>query len=67
MFEFADHAAARETAAASLEALFDVASRVGGAVPSGAAQVPAPATAPAAGLSKRDFLRGGNRRERREP
>jgi [NiFe] hydrogenase assembly HybE family chaperone len=65
MFEFTDHATARETAAASLQALFDAGSRVGSDVPEGAAPPPAPA--PAAGLSKRDFLRGGNRREPREP
>ncbi len=67
MFEFVDHAAARETAVASLQALFDAASRVGSDVPAGAVPPPATAPASAAGLSKRDFLRGGSRREPREP
>jgi [NiFe] hydrogenase assembly HybE family chaperone len=76
MFEFADHATAVDTAAASLAALFDAASRLGSDVPAGAEAKPAsaspapatPATATSAALSKRDFLFGGNKqREPREP
>ena len=76
MFEFADHATAVDTAAASLAALFDAASRLGSDVPAGAEVKPAPvsptpvtpATATSAALSKRDFLFGGNKqREPREP
>ncbi len=66
MFNFADHAAARATAAAALEALFDAAHRDGAQVP----QKPVPQAAPggaadtcasaptSAALSKRDFLFG---------
>ena len=49
VFEFADHEAARQTAAACLEALFDAAT---GAPP------PAKAVDTPASVSKRDFLRG---------
>ncbi len=76
MFEFADQAGAHDTAAAALDALFDVASRDRGEVPapqpagvaaaadarSGA--VPAP---PARVLSKRDFLFGPAARADRGP
>ena len=54
--EFADHASARATAEAALEALFDAANAPGadGYQPSGAKQEPA---GPAE-VSKRDFIRG---------
>ena len=69
VFEFADHDTAVSTAQASLRALFDAASRLGSDVPEGAAAPPEPPPAPpgAAGLSKRDFLRGGVRQAPREP
>jgi [NiFe] hydrogenase assembly HybE family chaperone len=74
MFEFADHATAADTAAASLAALFDAASRLGSDVPAGAEVKPpaatpaAPSPAAASALSKRDFLFGGTKqRESREP
>jgi [NiFe] hydrogenase assembly HybE family chaperone len=65
MFEFADHAGAHDTAAAALDALFDVASRDRGEAPplqpTGAAAAADPRSAavpapPAGVLSKRDFL-----------
>ncbi len=77
VFEFADHATAVSTADASLQALFDAANRLASDVPDDAAPQPAtppatpnaPGAAPsaAAGLSKRDFLRGGVRRNSRDP
>jgi [NiFe] hydrogenase assembly HybE family chaperone len=78
MFEFADHAAAHDTAVAALEALFDAAHRPASDVPPAgpalsSAHAPAPLSANAAGptpapaLSKRDFLFGGGTRGRREP
>ena len=58
MFEFADQASARHTARAALEALFDAGNRAE-ALPRDAAPKPEPAPAPAAaGMTKRQFLRG---------
>jgi len=61
MFEFSDHAAARDTAAAALLALFDVTHREAGQT---LAEVPAkPALARATGaVSKREFLLGRQHR-----
>jgi [NiFe] hydrogenase assembly HybE family chaperone len=77
MFEFADHAAAHDTAEAALVALFDAAHRPGSDAPSVAAAPAAAAPcattpvaavpAPAPALSKRDFLFGGSPRGPREP
>jgi len=74
MFDFADHAAARDTAAAALDALFDDANRPVSevtradasrpAVPSETAAAPALAPAP---LSKRAFLFGAAPRADRGP
>lgn len=67
MFEFADAAAARDTALAALQALFDPAQRPGSDVPPAedGKTLPAPAAPPA--LSKRDFLFGSGERGRRGP
>jgi [NiFe] hydrogenase assembly HybE family chaperone len=54
MFEFADQAGARDTAAAALDALFDVASRDAVDVPAAPTRVATPARP----VSKRDFLFG---------
>ena len=72
MFEFADHAAAHDTAVAALDALFDAAHRPASDVPPAEPAAPTPAAtaadpAPAPALSKRDFLFGGGSRGRREP
>ncbi len=62
MFEFADHAAAHDTAVAALAALFDAQHRPRSDAP------PQEPTAPAAPeLSKRDFLFRGAARGPREP
>ena len=61
MFEFADPAAAHDTAVASLAALFDAASRPAGELPAGPAADAVPAgdaAAAAATVSKRGFLFG---------
>jgi len=72
MFEFADHAGARDTAVAALDALFERSSRETGDVPSaqgGTSDRPAsPATAPAPRtLSKRALLFGLPQRSDRGP
>jgi [NiFe] hydrogenase assembly HybE family chaperone len=72
MFDFADHAAARDTAAAALDALFDGANRPAGEVTrASAARAAAPSkatTAPTpAPLSKRAFLFGVPPRADRGP
>ena len=71
MSDFDDHAVARDTARAALEALFDAAHREAGETGLAAAQplAPAPpAAAPAAGpMSKRDFLFGQRRHTDRGP
>lgn len=75
MFEFADPEAARATALAALQALFDPACRAPGAAPQPApvgsnAAAGTPATTPshgAAALSKRGFLFGVTPRAGREP
>jgi [NiFe] hydrogenase assembly HybE family chaperone len=67
MFDFADHAAAHDTAVAALAALFDPAHRLPGDVPPAEPAAPAPAAAPGQPLSKRDFLLGGGTRGARGP
>jgi [NiFe] hydrogenase assembly HybE family chaperone len=57
MFEFTDHADARATAVAALDALFDDASREAAEVAAAAQPAPEATAAPAARtVSKRDFL-----------
>ena len=58
MFDFANPAGARDTAAAALTALFDAAHRQAADTPSAAAGAPAAARPAAQPLSKRDFLFG---------
>jgi [NiFe] hydrogenase assembly HybE family chaperone len=71
MSDFDDHATARDTARAALEALFDAAHREAGETGLAAAQPLAPgpaAAAPAARpMSKRDFLFGQRRHTDRGP
>lgn len=67
MFEFADAAAAHDTAVAALAALFDAAHRPGSDLPPAEAAAPAEAAKPGPALSKRDFLFGGAGRGPREP
>lgn len=71
MFEFATQAGATDTAAAALQALFDVANRPVTDIPtalSPAGGVTSPVAAPLQpALSKRDFLFGSTARVRREP
>jgi len=61
MFEFADQAGARDTAAAALDALFDAALRRADELPApqpAGAHAPAPPAPVARPVSKRDFLFG---------
>lgn len=67
MFEFADHDAAHDTAVAALTALFDTAHRPGSDAPQTEPAAAVTGPAPAAALSKRDFLFGGGARGPREP
>lgn len=67
MFEFADHAAAHDTALAALQALFDPTQRPESDVPPAASPATEPSPAAPTALSKRDFLFGGGARGRREP
>jgi [NiFe] hydrogenase assembly HybE family chaperone len=62
MFEFVDQASARATAEAVLVALFDPASREVAAPAGPPLSPPPPTPAPAAPVSKRDFLFGNLRR-----
>ena len=66
MFDFDDQASAHDTAAAALEALFDVAHREAGET-GVAADAPAAAALAARPLSKRDFLFGQPRHGDRGP
>jgi len=70
MFEFADHAGARATAVAALDALFDVGNRPVGEVPAPqrtGADAPIGAAPAARAVSKRHFLFGATARAEHGP
>ncbi|HSC64174.1 MAG TPA: [NiFe]-hydrogenase assembly chaperone HybE [Caldimonas sp.] len=67
MFEFVDHAAARATAEAALDALFDPRTREPDAAPGRSLSAAAAVPSPAPPISKRDFLFGPTTRGRGAP
>ena len=70
MFDFADHAGARATAVAALDALFDISNREAGEAltpPGAVADAAISATPAARAVSKRDFLFGATPRAEHGP